>query len=395
MRKNTSILPKVAISHPVIALKAMRNFLSILKTRAIDKPHYNGSTKELGLVSFRITPLCNLRCVMCGQRGETGIFKQMDLNKESQKILGLDEYKKLLSDIFARKEPLLYFWGGEPLLYPHIFELARFVTSGGHVFTINTNGTLLAKNAEQIVRDKWVGIFVSLDGFEHTNNQIRGEGSYQKVVEGLKAIQEEKKRQNSNLPYVGVVSVVSKLNYLELEQHVTALKDYGLSWHIINLGTYFNNTIGNKHTAFMREKFDVEAKCWKGFANGYNEGIDGEKFIEILARVQKINNGYPIITVPVIKAEKIDQYYKDLEFVVRSNCICPWIYSNIDYNGDVHFCADYPDYVIGNVREQNFWDIYNNEKAMKFRQVLAGTEQGIMPGCIRCYQNMLLGKREA
>ncbi len=395
MQKNTSILPKVFLSNPKIAMKAARNFLSLLKSRTMDKRFYNGASNELGLVSFRITPLCNLRCVMCGQRGDTGVFKQKDLNAEAKKILGFDDYRKLLDSIFARKDPLLYFWGGEPLLYPDIFELARYVTGNGHVFTINTNGTLLAKHAEQIVRDKWTGIFVSMDGFENTNNQIRGEGSYQKAVEGLKAIQEEKLKQKSNLPYVGIVSVVSKLNYLELETLARAMKGHGLSWHIINMGTYFNDTIGGRHTDFMKENLGVEANCWKGFANGYNEGIDGEKFVKILARIQKINNGYPIITVPVINAGKIGRYYSDLEFVVRSHCICPWVYVNIDYNGDVHFCADYPDYIIGNIKENDFWDIYNNERAVKFRHVLKDTEKGIMPGCIRCYQNMLLGKREA
>ncbi len=50
-------------------------------------------------------------------------------------------------------------------------EANRFYTriygSGGVMskkimFTINTNGTFLAENAERIVRDKWTAIFISL-----------------------------------------------------------------------------------------------------------------------------------------------------------------------------------------------------------------------------------------
>ena len=46
---------------------------------------------------------------------------------------------------------------------------------------------------------KWGAIFVSLDGFEDINDQIRGKGSYQKVMRGIQAIDREKKRQKSQL----------------------------------------------------------------------------------------------------------------------------------------------------------------------------------------------------
>jgi radical SAM protein with 4Fe4S-binding SPASM domain len=72
----------------------------------------------------------------------------------------------------------------------------------------------------------------------------------------------------------------------------------------------------------------------------------------------------------------------------------PWSQADIDYNGNVHFCADYPDYVIGNIREQRFWDIYNGERAQKFRKELRESPQGIFPGCLRCYQNMLFGRKK-
>jgi MoaA/NifB/PqqE/SkfB family radical SAM enzyme len=64
-------------------------------------------------------------------------------------------------------------------MYPHLFELIRHIRSRGMLATLNTNGTFLEKYAEQIVRDQWDGLFVSLDGFEDVNDAIRGKGSYQ------------------------------------------------------------------------------------------------------------------------------------------------------------------------------------------------------------------------
>jgi len=78
---------------------------------------------------------------------------------------------------------------------------------------------------------------------------------------------------------------------------------------------------------------------------------------------------------------------------VRNRCIVPWCQVNVNYNGDVHFCADYPDYILGNVTEQSFADIFNGDRANKFRKEINACEGGMFPGCLRCYQNMLFGKK--
>jgi radical SAM protein with 4Fe4S-binding SPASM domain len=78
---------------------------------------------------------------------------------------------------------------------------------------------------------------------------------------------------------------------------------------------------------------------------------------------------------------------------VRDKCLAPWFSVNINYNGDVHFCADYPDYITGNIKDENIQDIYNNEKSVKFRKVLKNSPDGLFPACKRCYQNNLWGHR--
>jgi len=329
---------------------------------------------------------------MCGQWGKTGIYKDMDMAEESEKILPMGYYQKFIDELEDIK-PILYVWGGEPFMYPGFMDLAQYMAEKCPVFTVNTNGTFLEEEAERIVRDKWATIFVSLDGFKEVNDRIRGKGTYDKVIRGIKAIQKEKKRQHASHPFVGIVTAISNVNYLYLEEFVRSLHDLNLSWHIINLGTYVNNELGEKHSAFMKDHFDVDAIWWKGIANGYNEGIDGPRFAKILANVHKIRNGYPVITVPVVKAEKMDTYYSKLDVLLRDRCICPWVHVNIDYNGDVHFCGDYPDFVIGNLKDDSFMNIYNNDKAVRFRNALKNSPNGIFPMCTRCYQLMLLGRK--
>jgi MoaA/NifB/PqqE/SkfB family radical SAM enzyme len=143
----------------------------------------------------------------------------------------------------------------------------------------------------------------------------------------------------------------------------------------------------------MKEKLDTDIFCLEGYNTGYNENIDGERLHAILEKIHSTDYGHLSITVPALNPEKTHEYYAKLEVPVRNHCIVPWCQCNINYNGDVTFCADYNEYVLGNITQQKFSDIYNGERANKFRQAIDSCEGGIFPGCLRCYQNMLFGKK--
>jgi radical SAM protein with 4Fe4S-binding SPASM domain len=394
LKTNYALVPRLLKQNAKLAFVMAGAFLRQLKAKGFDYNFKKDFSSELPLVTLKITPLCNLRCVMCGQRGIKGTLKGQDAVEKAKDNLTLDQYKKFVDDV-STKAKVFYVWGGEPFMYPDFMELMGYMVKKIPAVTVNTNGTFLAQNAERIVRDKWAGIFVSLDAFEAVNDEIRGKGSYRKVIEGIKAINEEKRRQKSNVPNVGIVTTVSRLNYLDLANLVRATKDLDLAWHIINLGTYFDEEIGAEHVAAVKGKLGIEPTFWKGFVTGFNEGIDGEKFSAILEEVHAASKEvqHPIITVPVITPKVIGTYYSKLDVAVRDYCKVPWFMVNIDYNGDVHFCADHPDYIVGNIKEKSIHEIYNGERSRKFRNALRTSPDGIFPGCKRCYQIMLCGRR--
>lgn len=392
MKTNFALVPKLLLKDPSIAAKLAKSFAVQKKSMFIDHRLYRGKTHELSLLYFRLTPLCNLRCVMCGQRGDKGVLKGSFAADESKKVVGIEVYRRLIDEI-KHKRPTIYLWGGEPFLYPDLFPLVDYLQEAGLAVSVNTNGTLLAKHAAEIVRKRWHVLFVSLDGFAATNDAIRGEGSYGRVVEGFAAINREKERQGSHFPHMGIVSTVNNINYRDLYRLAEATQSFRLSWHIFNLGTYTNEDIVERQRAFMREKLDTEIGCLQAYDTGYNEGIDGRELHGILTRIHAMQTDHPIITVPALNPAKIDTYYGDLEVPVRTRCSVPWSQANIDYDGGVHFCADYPDYKLGNIKDEDFFDIFNGERAKRFRCALKASPQGVFPGCVRCYQNMLCGKK--
>ena len=71
--------------------------------------------------------------------------------------------------------------------------------------------------------------------------------------------------------------------------------------------------------------------------------------------------------------------------------MCPvaWYFAQVEPDGEVCFCGDFPDYVIGNVRTQAFRDIWTGEKAARFRAKLAKEP---LPICARCCGNFVYGK---
>ena len=392
MKNNYSIVPKVMASHPGTAAKLVQGFLRQAWSKTIDYNFGKGKAIYVPLVTFKITPLCNLRCVMCGQRGERGTLKGEYARAEAAKIVPVSRYLEL-TDELAERSSIFYIWGGEPFMYPDFMELAGYMAGRIPGMAVNTNGTFLEENAERIVKDKWTALFVSLDSFEEENDTMRGKGSYKKVMAGIEAVNREKKKRKVSKPYVGIVSTVSNVNFRSLDKLAFALKDKELSWHIINLGTYTTREYGEVQEKFMRDNFGVDSPYWRGFATERNTGIDGEEFNRILSRVHEMDNGYPIITVPVIRPSKIGAYYTDLNTLVRDRCTAPWFSADINYDGGVHFCADYPDYYLGNILDEPFMKIYNNERAVKFRNILKNSPDGLFPGCRRCYQLMLYGRR--
>ena len=65
--------------------------------------------------------------------------------------------------------------------------------------------------------------------------------------------------------------------------------------------------------------------------------------------------------------------------------------TQVEPDGEVTFCGDFPDYFIGNVRKQPFRDIWMGEKAQRFRAKLAKEP---LPICARCCGSYVYGKWE-
>ncbi len=160
------------------------------------------SADKKPVVVWNITRRCNLRCIHCYAHAK---------NQEFENELTLEEGKQLMDDLSEFGCPVVLFSGGEPLMHPHLVELASYAVEKGMRAVISTNGTLITR---EIAKDlKAVGLSyvgISLDGMEDIHDKFRGcKGAFKAALEGVENAQNEGIK-------VGLRFTINRLNYKEI-----------------------------------------------------------------------------------------------------------------------------------------------------------------------------------
>ncbi len=129
---------------------------------------------------LEVVAACNLRCVHCFA-GEL---------PRKEQALTLDELDRLFADMARMGSFRLGLTGGEPLLRHDLFEIIDLATAHGLHPCVTTNGLHITENiARAFGKRDLVWLNVSLEGATAaTNDRIRGEGVFDRVIERLKIL---------------------------------------------------------------------------------------------------------------------------------------------------------------------------------------------------------------
>ena len=368
-------------------------------------------------VQLRVTNLCNLRCKMCGQWGDTGIYRSdgfsasaTDGQTEAVRIkeliglnrqMALSDYVRLLDEI-EPWQPIISLFGGEPLLYPDILPLVREIKRRGLTCTIITNGGRLEEYARELVEAGIDSIAISIDGPEEVHNRIRGKAdAYRKAVDGARAIARWREKLKKPMPMQIAILPVTELNIEAIPAAVEALRELPIDTINVGLRWFVPKAVGAEYESVMKETFGVSGDSWKGFdfdskvMNGSRtrQMTDLVRLLKTLKKRRFLDSarGKPWTSfVPDVAPADVPEYFSDFSKTFGHN-LCPvaWYFAQVEPDGDVTFCGDFPDYIIGNVRRQSFRDVWTGEKANRFREKLAKEP---LPICNRCCGNYVYGK---
>ena len=354
--------------------------------------HREGWARSIRQLSLRITDICNLRCATCGQWGEGGYLHGRSLKELKSLEVPPSRYMELFEDLVAHgHRPLVYIWGGEPMLYEGTLDLVEKATSLGLGTSIVSNGSLIPSAAGRLVAAPLFLLQLSIDG--HTaavHNQARpgagGNGdNFSSIEAALDAVHRERGRRGRRLPLIASLTVISQLNHHHLVEIYEAFR-HRVDLFVFYLSWWIDAPGAAAHEADFRRRFGFEPHLHRGWIGSWKPddyaALDAQ-LRELRHRSSSWGNP-PVILIPDIRgAASLETYYTDhSERFGFDQCISIHQAVEVDSNGDMSPCRDYHDYVVGNVREATITGLWNAPAYRRFRKSLSA--EGLMPVCSRC-----------
>jgi MoaA/NifB/PqqE/SkfB family radical SAM enzyme len=172
-------------------------------------------------VFFHVLTRCNLRCRHC----------YINPEQHGRKRLPVDRIERWLGVLAARCPAAnLVLLGGEPSLHPDLPRAVRCARRLGFAsVTIDTNGYLFNGLLDKVTPEEVDVFSFSLDGATPaTNDRIRGEGSYDACLSGIRRAQAGGFRTS-------LIFTVSRANLEELPEMAPILADLGVERFFIQV----------------------------------------------------------------------------------------------------------------------------------------------------------------
>jgi radical SAM protein with 4Fe4S-binding SPASM domain len=375
------IAPHPWIGLPLARLEMEKQFFQFLH------PGADGTAGKIRQASFRITDVCNLRCHTCGQWGDSGFLHGRDLKQLRRDEVAPARYREIFRDLTAHgHRPVLYFWGGEPMLYNGLVDLIADAATLKLPSSIATNGTRLAEEAARLVDVPLFLLQVSIDGHNaELHNRVRphagGGDNFSEIVHGLDTVRALRRR----LPLVAALTVVSQANLPHLADIYDAFRDK-VDMFVFYLSWWIDETNATTHEADFERRFGFRPTKHRGWIGDWKltDTAELERQFQKLDIRSRPWSAPPISFIPRLRgADKLHAYYTDHSALFGyRQCVSIHQAVEVNSNGDVSPCRDYHDYVVGNIKTATLTELWNNPAYQKFRQSLHG--DGLMPVCSRC-----------
>lgn len=200
-------------------------------------------SKNATNVFFHILTNCNLKCKHC----------YINKKQHGEKTLPLETIEAWLEVFVSKnKNANVIFLGGEPTLHPDLsLAIKKAKALGYNSITVDTNGYLFHEILSKVDPEEIDYFSFSLDGATgKTNDMIRGEGSYDKCIAGIK-------KAILRGFTTSLIYTVSQMNFHELDRIAPLLKDLGVD-------RFFIQVIGirGKSAVNRQEKLQVSRDEW-------------------------------------------------------------------------------------------------------------------------------------
>jgi len=330
-----------------------------------------------------LTYRCNLRCKMClyynesEQKNTEGMIA-----KRREEELSMDDIMRFIDGAAGMKIRVLTLHGGEPLVYPGLFEISEYAREKGILVNFITNGMLLNEaNIEKIIRARINSLTISIDGPEDIHDSVRGvKGAYRKAMDGI-AIIKKKEKEGKVVPHTGISTYVSAMNQDYLMELFEELAKAGIANWGVGLVTYGSE----KLSAATRKILSLDSGEGQGNLDLLAEditGLDREKMLALRAALKAANKGRGMEII--FPSERAVKEYSNPFYNEANMCFHPWTRVVVSPYGEVFPCIilSMVSAVMGNIKKEPLAKIWNGEQYRKLRKQMK--KKGLLPICSKC-----------
>src|SRR3990172_4719124 len=280
--------------------------------------------------------------------------------------LTLDEGFHLIDEIASvNPDTILVLTGGEPLLYKHTIEFARYASTKGLMVVVGTNGLLLDDDTVKRLKESGVsGVGLSLDSLDPVRHDtFRGlPGAWKRTVEAIGRC------RRHGLPFQ-IHNSVTSFNWREVPQIVEFAHQQGA--RVVNFFFMVCTGRGEELTDITPEQYEEVLSILIDLQGKYTGMLIRARCAPHFKRIAYQKDPHS----PITKAEGY----------LGGGCLAGSHYCRIAPDGDVTPCPYMP-LSVGNVRRDRFSEIWEN--AAVFRELRAPQLKG---KCGECEYEELCG----
>ena len=290
-------------------------------------PNMEYIAAEVFTLQWHLTQECDLHCRHCYDRSSRRAFPF-----ERVPTL-LDEMRSFCLTRFVRGQVSLS--GGNPLLYPHFFDLYRAAAERDFMIAILGNASDRATMERLVAIRMPVYYQVSLEGLQQHNDEIRGAGNFRRTVDFLRTLTE-----------MGVPNMVMlTLTRHNLDQVIPLAEEL----QGITGGLTFNRL------ALFGEGAGLELPTpdeYRAFLETYAAALDS----------------HPLLT---LKDSLLNTIFERDDSGLFGGCAgygcgAAFNFVSVLSDGEVHACRKFPS-PIGNILTDSLEDVYASKAASRYR----------------------------
>ncbi len=309
--------------------------------------HPSPTTEPLPpVLSIEVTNHCNLRCSHCGHSQYSEFVK----GHAPGALI-----ERLLPYVGKDRIPALGISGfGEPLLSPQWASLMSRARSMPDVrISFITNGLLLERHFDKLDHPR-LDIAISMDGAsEATYAHFRGCGHFEKVVRNLAALRE--RELSGALPRSNrtFIVVLSQVNVHEMDELVELAARLGVATVIFCFQVFFH-----------QERFRAESLYFRRSA--YDHWLRSARARADDVGVTVIHpDSFDGMTKVASPDWKRGWLWRDDKQRIRCGVIASNCY--VTFHGQVEACCLPDRYIVGNLHENDFLDIWHGHFYRRLR----------------------------